>query len=48
MSVADRIAVMYEGQIVAAMAAGEATKERLGLLMAGVREKEPTQATGSR
>jgi simple sugar transport system ATP-binding protein len=45
MSVADRIAVMYEGQIVATMPAAEATKERLGLLMAGVREKQPAQAT---
>jgi ABC-type uncharacterized transport system ATPase subunit len=40
-SLSDRIAVMYEGQIVATMAAKEATKERLGLLMAGIREETP-------
>ncbi len=46
MSLSDRIAVMYEGQIVAVMPAQEATKERLGLLMAGVREQtlEPAAA----
>ena len=38
MSLADRIAVMYEGQIVATLAATDATKERLGLLMAGAQE----------
>jgi ABC-type uncharacterized transport system ATPase subunit len=43
-SLSDRIAVMYKGQIVATMAAEEATKERLGLLMAGIREKAPTLA----
>ncbi len=35
MSLADRIAVMYHGQIVATMEATQATKEELGLLMAG-------------
>ena len=40
----DRIAVMYEGQIVACLPAAEATKERLGLLMAGVREEAPALA----
>ncbi len=29
---------MYAGEILAVMPASEATKERLGLLMAGVRE----------
>jgi simple sugar transport system ATP-binding protein len=38
MSLSDRIAVMYEGEILAIIPAAEATKERLGLLMAGVRE----------
>jgi ABC-type uncharacterized transport system ATPase subunit len=37
MNLSDRIAVMYEGQIVAVLPAEEATRERLGLLMAGVR-----------
>ena len=36
----DRIAVIYEGRIMAVMPREEATVERLGLLMAGVEEKE--------
>jgi simple sugar transport system ATP-binding protein len=39
LSLADRIAVIYEGQIVATLSAAEATKERLGLLMAGAQEE---------
>ncbi|MFW6097104.1 MAG: ABC transporter ATP-binding protein [Chloroflexota bacterium] len=35
LSLADRIAVIYHGQIVAAIAAEDATREQLGLLMAG-------------
>ncbi len=35
LSLADRIAVMYRGQIVATLDAKEATREELGLLMAG-------------
>jgi simple sugar transport system ATP-binding protein len=35
MSLSDRIAVMYKGQIVAVLDAGKATREELGLLMAG-------------
>ncbi len=35
MSLADRIAVMFHGEIVAIVDAGEVTKEQLGLLMAG-------------
>jgi ABC-type uncharacterized transport system ATPase subunit len=38
-SLSDRIAVMYEGEIVAVMNAEEASKEKLGLLMAGIRDK---------
>jgi simple sugar transport system ATP-binding protein len=34
-SLADRIAVMYHGQIVATLEAGQATRAELGLLMAG-------------
>jgi len=34
-ALSDRIAVMYEGRIVAALTAAEATEQRLGLLMAG-------------
>ena len=43
MSLADRIAVMFEGEIVALLPAQEATKERLGLLMAGVKEQVPVR-----
>jgi simple sugar transport system ATP-binding protein len=35
LTLADRIAVMYEGRIVATLDAAEATRERIGLLMAG-------------
>jgi ABC-type uncharacterized transport system ATPase subunit len=40
MALADRIAVMYKGEIVAIKSRSEATREELGLLMAGVREEE--------
>jgi len=39
MSLSDRIAVMYKGRIIATLDAGEATREQLGLLMAGVTER---------
>ena len=42
-SLSDRIGVMYKGQILAILPAQEATRERLGLLMAGVREEAPAQ-----
>ena len=38
LSLSDRIAVIYSGEILAIVPAEEATRERLGLLMAGVRE----------
>jgi simple sugar transport system ATP-binding protein len=41
LALSDRIAVMYRGEIIAILPAREATKERLGLLMAGVREATP-------
>ena len=37
MTLADRIAVMYEGEIVGEVDARTATVEEIGLLMAGVR-----------
>jgi len=37
--------VMYAGEILAVMPAEQATKERLGLLMAGVRE-QPAPVAG--
>jgi len=41
MSLSDRIAVMYKGKIIATLDAAEATREKVGLLMAGVLEEEP-------
>jgi len=38
MNVSDRIAVMFEGNIIAVVDAEGATKEQIGLLMAGVVE----------
>jgi simple sugar transport system ATP-binding protein len=40
MALADRIAVMYKGEVVAVLPRREATREGLGLLMAGVRQEE--------
>jgi simple sugar transport system ATP-binding protein len=37
MGLSDRIAVMYRGEIVETLSAAQATKEGLGLLMAGVK-----------
>jgi len=39
MSLSDRIAVMFAGKILDIIPASEATKEGLGLLMAGIRSK---------
>ena len=36
LGVADRIAVLFEGKIVATLDAAEADREQIGLLMAGV------------
>jgi simple sugar transport system ATP-binding protein len=46
MALSDRIAVMYHGQIIATLDAAEATREELGLLMAGCPpgSSEPAQA----
>ena len=38
LALGDRIAVMYDGEIVGILPAAEATRERVGLLMGGVRE----------
>jgi len=47
MSLSDRIAVMFEGEIVDILPAEEASREQIGLLMAGVKEgrKEAARAT---
>ena len=48
LSLSDRIAVIYSGEILAIIPVEEATKERLGLLMAGVREtQESSQAAAT-
>jgi general nucleoside transport system ATP-binding protein len=44
MSLSDRIAVMYKGRILATLDANEATREQLGLLMAGVTSSEAEPA----
>ncbi len=41
LGLADRIVVMFNGEIVGALARAEATEQRLGLMMAGVREGRP-------
>lgn len=41
MSLADRIAVIYEGRILDTLPAETATKEQLGMLMAGVERMQP-------
>ncbi len=45
MALSDRIAVMYEGQIIDILPAEQATREKLGLLMAGVRPDQQAEAT---
>lgn len=44
MSLSDRIAVMYKGQIIETLEAKAATREQLGLLMAGIKRDEPIVA----
>ncbi|MCB0033346.1 MAG: ABC transporter ATP-binding protein [Anaerolineales bacterium] len=46
LGLADRIAVMFHGQIVATMPAEEATREKLGLLMAGSDEGKTSVKSG--
>ncbi len=48
MALSDRIAVMYRGQIIEILKASETSKEKLGLLMAGMkREADELQLTGT-
>jgi simple sugar transport system ATP-binding protein len=44
MELSDRIAVMYRGKIIAILTAAETTKEKVGLLMAGINPEIATQA----
>jgi ABC-type uncharacterized transport system ATPase subunit len=48
MSLSDRIAVMYKGRILATLDAETATREQLGLLMAGVTSSEAEQVGDTR
>jgi ABC-type uncharacterized transport system ATPase subunit len=43
LAISDRIAVIYEGEIMGTLDSSEATAEKLGLLMAGVQPDEPDQ-----
>ncbi len=43
MSLSDRIAVLYEGNIVGTVKGGEATEEELGLMMAGITDEGEDQ-----
>jgi len=43
MSLSDRIAVMFDGKFIAVLPAEEATREGLGLLMAGIESGTPAQ-----
>jgi simple sugar transport system ATP-binding protein len=45
MSLSDRIAVMYKGEIIDIVPREEATRENIGLLMAGVKRGEKVSAT---
>ena len=46
MNLADRIAVMFAGRILAVLPAEQASREQLGLLMAGVTESVPAEPAG--
>jgi ABC-type uncharacterized transport system ATPase subunit len=42
MTLSDRIAVMFDGRIIAVLPAEQATREQLGLLMAGIEDDKPS------
>ncbi|MDF1500795.1 MAG: ABC transporter ATP-binding protein [Anaerolineales bacterium] len=46
LALSDRIAVIYEGEIMGTLDAHDATAEEIGLLMAGVRPDERSEAVG--
>jgi simple sugar transport system ATP-binding protein len=43
MSLSDRINVLYEGHVVGEIEASKATEEQLGLWMAGITDKQPSE-----
>ena len=46
LALSDRIAVMYHGEIIATLNAGDATREQIGALMAGVTTSSPAPTRG--
>jgi simple sugar transport system ATP-binding protein len=48
LALSDRIAVMYHGQIMDILPAAQATKENIGLLMAGIKPSEADLAASAR
>lgn len=48
LALSDRIAVMYHGQIMDIVPAAQATKENLGLLMAGIKPSETDSVTSTK
>ncbi len=42
MALSDRIAVMYKGEIIDTVDARQATREQIGLLMAGIHPDQPS------
>ena len=46
LSLSDRVAVMYKGRIIAVLPVEEATRERVGLLMAGVTDAQAGKGAG--
>jgi simple sugar transport system ATP-binding protein len=46
LALSDRIAVIYEGSILGVLPAGEATAEKLGLMMSGARAEGDGQNRG--
>jgi ABC-type uncharacterized transport system ATPase subunit len=48
MELSDRIAVMFRGKIIAVVPSEEATKEHIGLLMAGITPEAPVKTSGKR
>ncbi len=48
LELSDRIAVMFRGEIIAVVDGDDATKEHIGLLMAGIIPEEPIKSEGKR
>ena len=48
LALSDRIAVMYRGQIVDIVPAAQASKEYIGLLMAGIQPSEAAKSAPAR